>query len=243
MNRQNSGNMATRKAKKILVTAAALLIAGLVIQVSFRYIAKPPRLMFAEWKDIPATVDAATRLADEVVQAKVTNIRRADDLVYNFPGEPNDQDRIPVEVVTLQIQKNHKGSARTIELFHIGGVLSPLSRPDPSESEAPPKPPRAVPKSRRPPSTSHASPYMLHDDPEYKVGEEYLLFVRKGPRVTIGGASVETHAIISPTTRFRISAGQNLESMTRYGFAPQFRGKQLRDLELRIPRQPVVPPR
>lgn len=227
------------KIPKVLALVAAVLLVTLVIQIGLRYNSKPVPLLFAEWKDVPRTVADANNLAEEIVQAQVTNVRRANDLVIKIEGEANGEDRIPVEVVTLKAEKNHKGRSSTIELFHVGGYASPASRPAPPQSQAPPKPPGGI---DRPPtlprrSESDASPYSLHDDPEYKVGEKYLLFVRKGPQVTVSGAAIQTHAIISPTTRFRIGANNRLETMTQRGFAPQFAGKNLRDLELRLPRQ------
>lgn len=227
------------KVQKALTIVAAALLATLAIQIGLRYNSKPGLQLFAEWKDVPRTVEAASSLADEIAQGQVTNVRRASDLVIKIEGEPNSEDRIPVEVVTLKVDKNHKGRSSVIELFHVGGVPSPVTRPAPPQSEAPPKPPGGVDRSQAPPRPSGqaARQYMLHDDPAYKVGEKYLLFVRKGPQVTVSGATIQTHAIISPTTRFRIGANNRLEAMTQRGFAPQFAGKNLRDLELRLPRQ------
>lgn len=227
------------RVQKVLTYVAALLLLTLAIQIGLRYNSGPVPLLFAEWKDVPRTVEAANSLAEEVAQVQVTNIRRANDLVIKIEGEPNGEDRLPVEVVTLKVDKNHKGRSSAIELFHIGGFPSPLSRPAPPQSQAPPKPADGVERSQAPPRPTEekSRPYMLHDDPEYKVGEKYLLFVRKGPQVTVGGATVQTHAIVSPTTRFRIGANNRLEAMTRRGFAPQFAGKNLRDLEVRLPRQ------
>lgn len=225
------------KIQKMLAAATTVLFVSLVVQISLRFKSGPGPQTFAEWKDVPKTAEAATKLADEVVQGQVTNVRRADDLVTKVDGEPNNEDRIPVEVVTIRVEKNYKGRAQTIELFHMVGTPSPASRQEPPESEAPPKPQGGVPKSKRPPFKGDTRTFMLHDDPEYKVGEKYMLFVRKGPKLTVGGAAVETHAIISPTTRFRVSANNKLESMTGFGFAPQFGGKGLRALEEKIPRQ------
>lgn len=104
-------------------------------------------------------------------------------------------------------------------------------------SQAPPKPTGGVDRSQAPrrPSNEELRPYSLDGDPEYKVGEKYLLFVRKGPEVKVNGRSTQTYATISPTTRFRIRANNRLETVTKNGFAPRFKGRSLRNLESKIP--------
>ena len=171
-------------------------------------------------------------------------MRRADDLVTKADGEPNAEDRIPVELVTIRVEKQYKGKRETIELFHVGGEPSPASLKEPPMSEAPPKPkgrtpdyPQgAVDRSQRPATRGAVRKFILKDDPEYKQGERYLLFVRKGPKITEGGQALETMAIISPTTRFRLSAANKLEPVTDTGFAPQVKGRDLKEIEPRIRR-------
>src|SRR5207245_5285489 len=97
--------------------------------------------------------------ADEVIVGKVVRVRQADDLVTKAEGEPNAEDRIPVELVTVRVEKRYKGRAETVELFHVGGEPSPASLKEPPMSEAPPKPKRsadypqgAVDRSQRPPT-------------------------------------------------------------------------------------------
>ena len=226
--------------QKILTVIVAVLLVTLVVQIGVSYYSKPNEVpLFAEWKDIPKSAEEATKLADEVVRGQVIKIRRADDLVVKFEGEPGGEDRIPVEVITFKVDKNYKGKASTIELFHIGGAASPLSKKHPPMSQAPPKPEDGVDKSKAPPRPSEEElrQYSLDDDPAYNMGEKYLLFVRKGPEVNVEGKSTPTHAIISPTTRFRIGANDMLEAVTKNGFAPGFKGKNLKDIEARLPRQ------
>lgn len=223
------------KPLKVLSVAVAVLLAALFAQIGLRYIAKPDVQLLAVWKDVPKSPEEAARLADEVVVGHVVKVRRADDLVTKTEGE---EDRIPIEVVTIRVEKRYKGKAETIELFHVGGEPSPASLKEPPMSEAPPKPEKgAIDKSQRPATRGGARKFILKDDPEYKQGEKYLLFVRKGPKVTEDGKTTETMAIISPTTRFHVSAANKLEPVTDTGFAPQVKGKDLKEIETRIGRQ------
>jgi len=233
------------KPLKVLSVAAAVLLATLFVQIGMRYIAKPDVQLMAAWKDVPKSPEEAAKLADEVIVGKVVRVRRADDLVTKAEGEPNAEDRIPVELVTVRVEKRYKGKAETVELFHVGGEPSPDSMREPPMSQAPPKPsgksaeyPQGpVDRSKRAAARSGARKFILKDDPEYKEGERYLLFVRKGPNITEGGRAVGTMAIISPTTRFRLSAADALEPVTDTGFAPQVKGRNLKEIEPRIRRQ------
>lgn len=223
------------KPLKVLSVAAALLLLTFIGQIVLRYIAKPDVQLMAVWKDVPKSPEEATNLADEVFVGQVVRVRKADDLVTKTGDE---EDRIPVELVTIRVEKTYKGRADRIELFHVGGESSPASLKEPPMSEAPPKPERgAVEKNRRPATRVTVRKVLLKDDPEYKQGERYLLFVRKGPNITEGGRATDTMAIISPTTRFRLSASNKLEAVTDVGFAPRVRGRDLKEIEPRIRRQ------
>ena len=223
------------KPLKVLSVAGALLLFGLLGQIGMRYMAKPDVQLMAVWKDVPKSPEEAADLADEVIVGQVVRVRKADDLVTKTGEE---EDRIPVELVTIRVEKAYKGRPDRIELFHVGGEPSPASLKEPPMSEAPPKPERgAIEKSRRPATRGPVRKVLLKDDPEYKQGERYLLFVRKGPKVTEGGRATGTMAIVSPTTRFRLSAGNKLETVTDIGFAPRVKGRDLKEIEPRIRRQ------
>ncbi len=228
------------KIKKVLTITVVVLFVTLMVQIGVSYYNKPNEVhLFAAWKDNPQSVEEATKLSDEVVQGQVIKIRRGEDLVIKIEGEPNTEDRIPVEVITFKVDKNYKGKSSTMEIFHVGGIATPLSKRPPPMSEAPKKPEDGIdrPKSEKRPSDNELRQFSLDDDPDYKMGEKYLLFVRKGPQVNVDGKSTQTNAIVSPTTRFRIGANNLLETVTNNGFAPGFKGKSLRDLESKLPRQ------
>lgn len=230
------------KLQKILAIAAAVLLIALVTQVGLRHRAKPGPQMFATWRDNPENVEAAHKLADHIVVGQVVNIRPTE-LVTPLPGEPGGVDRIPVEVVTIKVEKRHKGEApETIEVFHTGhsGAPSRAQRPPPP-GPPPPKPEGGIERSQAPRPTwdeAHASTIIMHDDAPYKVGERYMLFVRKGPRLMVGGAPVETHALVAPQGRYGVSRENKLEPVTQRGFAGQLRGRALQEVEETIGRIP-----
>lgn len=228
------------KIQKVLTITVVVLFVTLMAQIGVSYFNKPNEVhLFAAWKDNPKSVEEATALADEVVHGQVIKIRRGEDLVIKIEGETNAEDRIPVEVITFKVEKNYKGKASTMEIFHVGGLATPLSKGPPPMSEAPPKPKDGVDRSQaaKRPNENDLRQFSLDDDPPYKVGEKYLLFVRKGPQVKVDGKDTQTNAIVSPTTRFRIGANNLLEAVTNNGFAPTFKGKNLREIEAKLPKQ------
>lgn len=229
------------KLQKILAIAAAVLLIALVTQIGLRYPARPAQVRtLAMWKDRPESVEATHKLADHVVLGQVVSVQPTE-LVGQSPEEV---DRIPVEVVTLKVEKRYKGEgAEIIQLFHTGrsDAPSPAHRPPPPGP--PPEKPKegAVDRSQAPPfspAEAEVSAMSLHDDPAYRVGERYILFVRKGPRLTVGGAPVETQAVVAPAGRHRISPDNRLEPVTQLGFAGQLRGQALQQLEEVIARIP-----
>lgn len=232
------------KLRRILAISAAVVLVALVIW----YRAKPaqprtPIITSIMWKDRPESVEAAHRLADHVVLGQVVSVRHADDLGSQASGEPGGAGRIPVEMVTIKVEKTYKGGvAETIELFHTGwsDAPSPARRPPPP-GPPPPKREGGVERSQAPPpfpAEDEVRTIMLDDDPGYTVGERYVLFVRKGPRLTMGGAAVETQAVVSPEGRHRVSKDNKLEPVTQRGFAGRLRGQALQQLEEEIARIP-----
>jgi hypothetical protein len=230
------------KIQKILAAASALLLVTFVIQVWLNYNSRPGTVMMAEWRDKPATLQAAYQLADEVVTGRVVKIRRAADLVAKAPKSEADI-RIPVEVVTIEVETKLKGQKRgkkeIIELFHTGLSNTPsLANKRPPDEKPPPKPKDAIPRNKAPrfsPAESQdAYAMMLHGDPAYKVGERYTLFVRTGPKLKVKGRAVATQAIISPEGRYRLSKSNKLEPLSNLGFAGKLKAKKLDVLKSQI---------
>ncbi len=244
------------KAPKAFVITVAVLLGVLLIQlaVSFSHEQEPHTI--AIWKNRPNNMAQAKRLANQIVTGRVTKIERADDLVVKAPGEPNDEVRIPVEVITITIEKSHKGgplrlhlprlpgqprprpAQQTVQVFHTGlSVGVPVKdRREPPVSERPPRPaggvdkPAQIPK----PTEEEARTVMLHDDPAYKVGERYVLLLMDGPAVKVRGTLIATKAPVSPEGRYRITADDQIEPVTQRGFAGQLKGKSVRELEAEL---------
>lgn len=224
------------KLRNVFVITIALLLGVLLIQVAVRIHEKPEGRTLAMWKNSPGNMGVAKGLANQIVTGRVTNIERAEDLVVTAPGEPNNEIRIPVEVVTIAIDKTHKGPrAQTVQVFHTGlSVGVPVKgRPEPPDSERPPRPAEGVdrPAQVPEPTEEESRTVLLPEDPAYQVGEQYVLLLMDGPAVKVRGASVRTKTPISPEGRYRISADNKVEPVTRRGFASQLRGRPLTELE------------
>lgn len=232
------------RSTRVFVSVVALLTTTLTAQLVWHYRHKPSTVKtFAIWKDNPTNMAAATALAKQAVIGKVAKVERAEDLVIKAPGEPEGEVRIPIEVVTFEVEKTIKGrQAQTIRLFHTGNSVGiPVAgRPEPPESQRPPRPSGGVerPAQIKEPSAVEARTVMLDDDPAYEVGHRYALLLTDGPTVNIGGASTATQRVVSPSGRFFVTPENNLEPVAKSGFALEFRGKPLRNLELQIRPQP-----
>lgn len=238
------------KLEKLITIAATVLLVAMVGRIGYRYYDKPgPRKITAVWHD--RTLDSAAstaKIADDVVMGHVMKVRRADDLVGIIPGS-SEPDRIAVEVVTVKVDKQYKGKPETIELFHTGDSSqpSPADRKDPPQNQQPPKPSPSEafpgggtdrPAGGRDNSADPTEARLLEldDDPGYKVGEKYVLFVRKGPQLKTQGATIDTMAATNPEGRFRVRGDNKLDAMTPLGYAGKLHGKDLKELEAQIPR-------
>ena len=237
------------KIQKILATAAALLLVVLVIQVGYRYLYRADQgpQMIAEWKERPTSLDDAESLADEVIIGRVIKIEHADDLVARAPRREGDV-HIPVEVITIEVESKIKGKSNgqreIIRLFHTGhsDARSMLTQKAPDKKVAKPeaddldyKGTKLVPLSKRPkaPTGQGSLLLSLHEDPLYKIGEKYVLFVKRGPDLKIKGKTVATEALISPEGRYRIS-NNKLTPMVNRGFTARLRGKGITQLQTDI---------
>ena len=234
--------------RKIYFVTVVVLVGLFVAQVGLRFTRKPDQVLMTLWKNHPNSIAKAKKLSNLVVTGKVVNIERGEDFVVPAPGEPEKEIRIPVEIVTIEVVKTHKGRARRgekrkgakkqlIRLFHTGDsqATSIAERPEPPASERPPKPPGGIerPQIIEKPPLGEARAMLLHDDPIYTVGERYVLFLMDGPRIKVQGKSIATKAVISPEGRYQV-VGNSIQAMTKRRFADKVRGTSLERFETAI---------
>ena len=225
------------KPARVFVSLVALLTTTLLVQVAWHYRQKPQTVeTFAVWKDNPANIKAAMALAKHVVYGKVASIERAEDLVIKAAGEPGSEVHIPIEVVTIQVEKTLKGSpGKAIRLFHTGSsVGTPVyGRADPPDSERPPRPEGGVdrPAQVKKPAVEEARTVMIEDDPLYEVGHRYALLLTDGPTVKVRGAAMPTLRVVAPAGRYFITPENTLVPVAKRGFALQMNGKSVGQFE------------
>ena len=220
-----------------LVLAIWLLLGGLAAQIALSLIRPARPTMMASWANNPKSLQEAKDSSDEIVTGRVAKIRRGDDIVTEVPGMPGGRDAIPVEVVTIKVDKQHKGGGKkeTIEVFHTG--LSKGNHPS-DRGDKPPEPP--PPDAKKPAqevdkSRSAARPILLMDDPDYATGEQYVLLLRPGPKVTAEGVAVETKRVLSPEGRYKVKPDGKLEPASkRSEWAQKQKDKNVRELEAEL---------
>lgn len=233
--------------QKTLAITAAVLGLALGAQVLFSMRAHKPvsTRMVAIWHENPQSLKELDGLAEEVVIGKVVDIQHAEDLRPLDADELENGDvSIPVEVITIEVSKQLKGKSKgekaTIQLFHMGHSDLDLARKKaPPAGERPKKPEGGVKKADAPKfdpgEVQAAIPLPLHDDPAYKKGERYVLFVKKGPELKCKGKAVATLTVVHPSGRFRVSKENNeLEPCVEHGFAAKLKRKKLDDLTERL---------
>lgn len=231
------------KIRKYLIGANALLVLLLVFQVSGLIGGRETSIAIASWEDRPDSVDETTELSEHVVRVRVKKIREAEPITVRVDGEPGGVDQIPVEVVTLEVTdddaKGNKKKGDIIEIFHTGhsSETPPGRRTDQPKGPPPPKPEEGAveKKDAEKPPASEAHMGVLFSavmgDPEYRVGEDYLLFLRKGPDMKVGGRSQATLRAVSPEGRWKVDSRGRLQPMSDKGWAKQLRGKPAKELK------------
>jgi|GEM_PF-5106535 len=205
---------ATNIASRFLGAIAVMLFASLLWQVVT--ISRAPPLVhgMASWAHVARNLADANALASQIVIANVARVDAAPDLQARVRGEPGGVDRVPIEIVTLNVERVIKGpSQNQLRLFHtaltrVGQTPAPLSS---DASRAPPAP-YDEPEQR----TS-----FLEDDPNYVPGQRYLLFLMNGPVV----AGLPTVAVIAPEGRYIVTPNNTLRSLTTRGMAPPLNGQ------------------
>lgn len=191
-------------------------LAGLLVwQVSQAPPETTPGLTMASWANTPETLDEAIALSDEIVMGRVTRVRKAADLSIDAPGEPEGVHTVPVQSVTIRLEKTYKepadrrGRPETIEVFHTGGL------------------------------DDDGQDMMVAGDPEYRRGQRYMLFLTEGPQLNVSGSRTVTRSVISPEGRFKINDDGTLEPVSKRGrgFQEALRGRPAETLEQAVEAQ------
>lgn len=226
--------MTSHTLNRFLQGTIAVLFVAFAGQVGYEYwFNKPEPVLMAAWAFDPRTLAEAKGLAKEIVEAEVTKVERADDLVIPAPGEPGGVERIAIEVVNMKVKGAMKGQpGQEINLFRTAGL--PVMRKDmPNMKEAPPKPKGASnPPSRPTPFVENT--INIHDDQAYKVGESYVMFLRDGPAVRMNGQRMGTKTLLNPSTRFRVEGDNKVMPTIPDGLGQPFKGKPLQNFKMDI---------
>lgn len=195
----------------VTYTLLGLLAIILVGQIAFYRLQKPATVAHAVWDFEPKTFTEVKDRAQTIVQAEVIKVERGDDIVTKVDGEPNNEDRLPTQKVTLKVIKGYKGNtaekATTITLFQTGGEV--VLPPAPAEGEKAPE--------------VEGAEVIFEGDPLYKVGEQYFLMLEPGPN--------NMQRIVSPAGRYLIESNGQLKPMVESAVTDEVKGKSLTDLE------------
>lgn len=211
---------------------AAILGALLAIQV---IVPLPERNLqaSASWVNLASSLEDAKKLSEVIVVGRVVRTEAADDIVVPARGEPNDVDRVGAEAVTVVVDRTYKGNAQgAIQLFHTK-LESEGASPVPLTRSASPPANRATPA---PPTETETRRVLLDGDPPYQTGEQYLLFLTRGPVLKQHGVEVPTLAVIAPEGRYLLfalgadRANPQLRALTKRGFAPEYDGRPASEL-------------
>lgn len=207
------------KCERMAALTAMGLAALLAMQVMYRFAEKPSLIAKAVWRNHPTNLSEANALAEFVAVGKVTDVRRADDLVIHSPERVSKSMRVPIEVISFEVEKAYKGKpTKEIKVFHTGlSIGIPINhRPVPNVAATRKLPPLDDEEARN---------VILEDDPAYKPGEKHLLFLTSGPNVTLDGEAIDTWIVVSPEGRYRVSSNGILEPAASSGFASELRGR------------------
>ena len=235
--------MNSQTVNRFLQGTIAILFVAFAGQVGYEYwFNKPEPVLMAAWAFEPRNLAEAKGLAKEVVEAQVTKVERADDLVIPAPGEPGNVERIAIEVVSMRVKGAMKGKpGQEVRLFRTAGI--PVTKKGmPNMKGAPPKPKGASkPPSRPTPFIENT--INVHDDQDYKVGENYVMFLRDGPQVKVKGQRVSTKALLNPSTRFRIGKDSKVSPTKPEGLGRYYKGRSLQQFKTNIQQTKEIGPR
>lgn len=198
-----------RTSERWLAGTATVLGLLIVAQVVVRPQGRAAAEIAASWAEQPGSLEETAASAEQVVLGRVTRVRRGHDLVVPAPDLPGGEDRVPIEIVTIRLEKSLKGPARggppeTIEVFRTG-------------------------------ASSGQEQVTMAEDPPYSSGEQYFLFVKPGPEVQVEGTRMKVQRLVSPEGRYRVRGGK-VEPAARHGFAARLRGRGVADFEADVAR-------
>lgn len=212
---------------RILMGLALILAIVLTAQIVNIIQSKPDKVYFASWAFAPKSVQDALKLSDLVVLAKVVGTERGKDLSANIDA-PGEEDRIPTTVVNMEIQEVYFGDMkdRSLRIFQTGLFVNvnPNDLPRKPDGE-PPDPPEDLKDIREQPdrlpnySDTEVRTTILDGDPPYMEGENYVMFLTKGPEGLMRP--------IAPHGRFKVSREGRLEPVTDRDFAGKLAGQPL----------------
>jgi hypothetical protein len=201
------------KSNLLLIPAFALALT-LGGQVYFYMNETPTTELHASWAFKPRNLDEAKDKAENIVEAEVVSVKAGADIITQADGEPNGEDRIPTQVVTLKVLKSHKGKHKagdSIELFQTGGL-----RAFEETAGEPPKDQMRV----------QAQKVILEGDPLYQVGDKHMLMLDQGPR--------GLQKTIAPQGRFKIEGNGTVTPTVDDEVTRPIKGKALSELQKQV---------
>ncbi len=210
------------RSERVLRWIAAILALTLCLQAVTLWKAPHTVRATASWAHYAADLSALQGLASQIVIAKVERTESAPDLQVAVAGEPGNVDRVPIEIVMLNVERTIKGTksdGKELRLFHTAFTRAGVA----------PAPMLGAEGRRRPPPSPDAGVQrttILEDDPEYLPGERYLLFLTPGPTI----ADQPTLAVVAPEGRYIIDSNDVLREETTRGAGPELDGRKADDI-------------
>jgi hypothetical protein len=177
--------------------------------------------VLANWAYSPKSLEEADSLASQVVVGRVVNVRKGKDIVVPQHNEPSGEMRIPTEVVTIHVDNTLKGVKQSvIKLFHTGtSRYTAVPREIPKEFQGKGQPANAI--------AAQLKPFLLEGDPEYVVGERYLLFLTDGPDLEKG-----LQRVVAPEGRYAINEADGLVPVEHRGLSKKLKGVALSEFHV-----------
>jgi len=214
---------------RVLALTSVALGALLVIQVALVMSRPPERRLHASWLNLANTLEEGAAQSDHVILGEVLEVRKGQDIVVPAPGEPNDEHRVPTQIVKLRVEKAYKGApGEVVELFQTGQSTDAEVEPSPSDDT------HGKSRAKAPqPTSGDARQNFLEDDPPYQVGEKYVLFLKDQQGAE--GRPTGRKRALAPEGRYQVTKNDKLKPVTpKRGFAPKWIGRPLGDFEAEV---------
>jgi hypothetical protein len=243
------------------VTAVALALA-LGGQFLAYYTATPVVTAHASWAFQPNSFADVVNEAGSIVTGQVTRVEQGPDIVVPAKGEPSGQDAIPTQRITFRVDSVHKGSGdslrgQEITVFRTGGVVTlpqgpqqgsvapgpetsqrsegreiPLDQTGDPNGPAPAQPTHQDDPNR--PADAQVKVFLLPEDPEYQVGQSYLLALTDGPENTLRP--------VAPEGRLLVNADGTVNSVAETDVGHSLNGRPLAELLAAAEGKGNIPP-